>query len=107
MTEWIAYEQITGPLGPERGDVLHGIQTAAVVNALRGKKGRKARGQDFVPKWDRAPQDWESMLATVKTMNKALGGADKTKHTHGQADDAGGRSGHHRRHPGRHRRQDR
>ncbi|WP_455711309.1 phage tail assembly protein T, partial [Streptomyces bacillaris] len=29
MTEWMAYERVTGPLGPERADVLHGIQTAA------------------------------------------------------------------------------
>ncbi|WTW96608.1 hypothetical protein OG216_26005 [Streptomycetaceae bacterium NBC_01309] len=108
----MAYEQVTGPLGPERGDVLHGIQTAAIVNSLRGKRGRRARAQDFVPRWDRAPQDWESMLAAVKTMNKALGGSDRTGDKAGgkQAggtDDKGGRSGHDRRHPGRHRRQNR
>ncbi|MGW2547826.1 lactate utilization protein LutB domain-containing protein, partial [Kitasatospora sp. NPDC001574] len=27
LTDWIAYERITGPIGPERGDVLHGILT--------------------------------------------------------------------------------
>ncbi|MGW2545167.1 phage tail assembly protein T, partial [Kitasatospora sp. NPDC001574] len=32
LTDWIAYERITGPIGPERGDVLH----EPLEHALRG-----------------------------------------------------------------------
>ncbi|WP_455755177.1 phage tail assembly protein T [Streptomyces olivaceus] len=81
MTEWMAYERVTGPFGPERLDVLHGIQTAVIANAARGKKGRKAEPKDFVPAWDRGPRgpmSWQDMLAAVKAYNRQIGGTDHT-----------------------------
>ncbi|WP_326659632.1 phage tail assembly protein T [Streptomyces sp. NBC_00385] len=78
LTEWIAYERVTGPLGPRRGDVLHGIHTAVVANTAAAK-GRKAKPGDFIPEWDRDREpDVERMLATVRTVTAALGGADHT-----------------------------
>ncbi|WP_199520275.1 hypothetical protein [Kitasatospora sp. MBT63] len=94
LTEWMAYERITGPLGPERGDALHGILTATVANTARSK-GRKARPQDFIPQWaGKVRQDWTEMLAAVRAANRAMGGADLTEHGRGDADvDHGGAPG--------------
>lgn len=78
LTEWIAYEKITGPLGPARGDILHGIQTAVMANTAIAK-GRKAHAKDFVPDWDRGKEpDWEQMLATARALTSRLGGTDLT-----------------------------
>ena len=88
LTDWIAYEQITGPLGPTRYDVLHGIHTAVTANTTAAK-GRKARPRDFIPEWDHSRKaDWQQMLATVRTVNAQMGGID---HTNGgeTGDDAG------------------
>ncbi|NYE40684.1 phage tail assembly protein T [Streptomyces fulvorobeus] len=78
ITEWIAYERVTGPLGPRRGDVLHGIHTAVVANTAAGK-GRKARPADFIPEWDQDREpDAEQMLATARAVTSTLGGTDHT-----------------------------
>lgn len=82
LTEWIAYEQVTGILGPERLDLLHSITAAAVANTARGKGQRAARPADFVPKWDQAArreQPWQQMLATVTAMNAHMKGNDLRK----------------------------
>jgi len=77
LSEWMAYEHVTGPIGPERMDFLHSILAATVSNTARGK-GRKAEPKDFLPKWDqgarRQPADWQQMLAEVQTMNRRMGG---------------------------------
>lgn len=79
LTEWMAYEQLTGPLGPDRGDILHGIRAAVTANAA-GRKGRKAVPRDFIPRWDQTQTaSWEDMLATVRAMNSRLGGTDFTQ----------------------------
>nr|WP_257003102.1 hypothetical protein [Streptomyces sp. Alain-F2R5] len=78
----MAYERVTGTFGPERQDVLHGIQTAVIANANRGKNSRKATPQDFIPTWDQGPKgpmDWRQMLAAVKTYNRRINGTDHTK----------------------------
>lgn len=80
LAEWMAYEKVSGPFGTERLDLLFGILTATVSNGSRGKGQRAREPRDFIPKWDqdakREPADWQQMLATVKTMNARLGGAD-------------------------------
>lgn len=73
----MAYERVTGPLGPERMDALFAMLTATVSNTARGK-GKAAVPKDFIPKWDRgARQDWREMLAAVKTYNRQIGGTEK------------------------------
>jgi hypothetical protein len=89
LTEWMAYEQITGPLGPERGDLLHGVQTAVIANAAAAK-GRKAKPKDFIPTWDqRKSSNWQDMLATARALTSRLGGTDTTTQGGGHGDDAG------------------
>lgn len=80
LTEWMAYEKISGPLGGARHDVLNAILTAVVANSARGKKGRVSRPKDFLPAWDRDRRmDWREMLAAVKSMNRRMGGTDVTR----------------------------
>ncbi|MGW2260269.1 phage tail assembly protein T [Streptomyces sp. NPDC001780] len=78
MVEWMAYERVTGPIGPERLDALVALLAATVSNTARAK-GRKAEPRDFLPTWDQgARQSWQEMLAAVRTMNRRLGGTDTT-----------------------------
>ncbi|MGI5443395.1 phage tail assembly protein T [Streptomyces shenzhenensis] len=86
MTEWMAYESVTGPLGPRRLDALFAMLTATVANTARGKGTKAAAPKDFMPEWDRgAKQDWRDMLSAVKAYNSQIGGTDHT--TKGGADD--------------------
>lgn len=81
LTEWMAYERVTGPLGPERTDALVATLAATVANTARAK-GRKADPKDFMPKWDQGDKgftDWQQMLAAVKSYNRRIGGTDMTK----------------------------
>ncbi|MGA5605917.1 phage tail assembly protein T [Streptomyces griseoincarnatus] len=80
LTEWMAYERVTGPLGAERLDALFATLCATVANTARAK-GRKAEPKDFMPTWDqgaKGPQDWREMLAAVKAYNRRIGGTDST-----------------------------
>lgn len=81
LTEWMAYEQVTGPLGAERDDILMAILAATIANTNRGKRGRRARPKDFLPTWDQARKvmPWQDMLAAVKRINAQLGGTDLTE----------------------------
>lgn len=80
LTEWMAYEQISGPLGPERLDVLSSILAATVANTARGKGQRAKEPKDFIPQWDQgapaAGGDWEQMLSTVESLTRRLRGDD-------------------------------
>lgn len=79
LTEWMAYEQVAGPLGPERIDQLVAMLASVVANANRAK-GRKARPKDYLPQWDRRrEQSWQEQLAAVKQINKALHGTTKRR----------------------------
>lgn len=83
----MAYERVTGPLGPTRGDALHGIRAAVTANTVAAR-GRKARPGDFIPQWDRGQTATpESMFATVRTITALMGGTDHT--AGGRDDDAG------------------
>lgn len=77
LTEWIAYEQITGPLGSTRDDIHAGIIAATIYNANRGKNQRALKPDSFIPKWDKQkPQTWQDQLAAIREANKALGGTE-------------------------------
>lgn len=83
ITEWMAYEQISGPLGPERIDVLASIMAATTANTARGKGQSAKEPKDFLPEWDQGaesgPGDWQQMLATAKSLTRRLGGNDLTE----------------------------
>ena len=48
--DWIAYDRIQ-PIGPERADLLTGIQCATLANINRGRKQRAYRPKDFMPEY--------------------------------------------------------
>ncbi|MFJ4907727.1 hypothetical protein ACIQCR_24570 [Streptomyces sp. NPDC093249] len=81
LTEWMAYEHVAGPLGPERLDLLHAITSATIANTARGKGQPAREPKDFMPRWDQAAgqteQSWQQMLATVKTLNAQMRGHDR------------------------------
>mgnify|MGYP001191687642 FL=1 len=56
LTAWAAYEQVTGPLGQPRDDILTGILAERITNMLQGgkKRRRKWTVDDFVPQWGKA-----------------------------------------------------
>lgn len=76
LTEWMAYEQMAGPLGPVRQDVLFAQLCAVVANAQRDKKSKKAQPKDFLPKWEkRGPaQGWQQQKSVARMLNAAFGG---------------------------------
>ncbi|MET9396278.1 hypothetical protein [Kitasatospora sp. NPDC002965] len=77
LTDWIAYERLTGPIGAERGDVLHGVLAAVVHNSA---SKRKREPKDFIPRWaGKTRQTWQEMLTVVRAANAALGGTDHTR----------------------------
>lgn len=78
LTDWMAYESLEGPLDPLwRGDYQAAVVATTVANAMRGKRGRKARIEDFLPEWGgREPQTWQEQLAIVEQLNRRLGGKD-------------------------------
>lgn len=77
LTEWAAYEEVAGPLGPARGDVQAGIVAATVANAHRSKGKKALSPADFIPEWDRRPQTVEDQLRIVLGLNAAFGGEVK------------------------------
>ncbi|MGH3598935.1 MAG: phage tail assembly protein T [Pseudonocardiaceae bacterium] len=71
LTDWMAYEQVAGPLGGERQDLLNAMLTAVVARTA----GNKLPPEDFMPRWN-APQaqSWQQQKATVMALNRFLGG---------------------------------
>lgn len=56
LTQWQAYEQVTGPLGAERLDHLLAVLGLRVIQASGTKKRLKV--SDFLPRWDTSTS-WE------------------------------------------------
>lgn len=70
------YEQLYGPLGPERFDQLAALIASTTANAMRSKR-RAAKVADFVPKWGPrhgGGQAWEQQLQTAQALAQTLGG---------------------------------
>lgn len=78
LTDWAAYEDLTGPLDyGHRADIHAGIIAATIANANRGKKGKRSRPEDFMPQWGgKRQQTPEEQLRIVEQLNAALGGRD-------------------------------
>ena len=80
LSEWAAYEQVEGPLGGPREDVLAAMIASTVHNAAQTKKGKRVTPKDYLPQWDnRKAQTWEEQLAVVRAINTSLGGSSRGK----------------------------
>lgn len=72
LSEWMAYERVTGTLGAERGDATAALTAYHIVQALGAKK---VKPDQLMPKWDRKPaQDWQHMKLVAQALAKASGG---------------------------------
>lgn len=78
LTEWMAFESVTGPLGRRRQDIQAATIAATIANANRGKGGRKFKLSDFlIPYGTSDRKSPEQMLSAIKSMNKAMGGVER------------------------------
>ena len=74
LTEWIAYEKITGPLDARlRTDIAAGIVAATVHNSQGAK--RRAKPSDFLPTWFKRRKSPSEIWQDVLKANAALGGS--------------------------------
>lgn len=72
LTEWMAYERVTGPLDARlRGEISAGIIAATVHNA---NAKAKAKPSDFLPTWFKRKKTPEEIWQDVVKANTALGG---------------------------------
>jgi hypothetical protein len=79
LTEWMAYERVTGPLDIRlRTEIAAGIVAATVTNSAGSKK--RAKASDFVPTWFKRKKTPQEIWQDVVAANAALGGvvADAT-----------------------------
>jgi hypothetical protein len=73
LTEWQAYERVTGPLDARlRGDISAGVVAATVANSQGAKK--KAKPADFIPTWFKRRKTPDQIWQEVMKANTALGG---------------------------------
>lgn len=69
----MAYEKVTGPLGPERFDQLNAV-LAMVTASPWTEKGKKVKVGDFMPEWDHKPETPEERKQRLKAWAHAMGG---------------------------------
>uniref|UniRef100_A0AAU2A217 DUF4035 domain-containing protein n=1 Tax=Streptomyces sp. NBC_00093 TaxID=2975649 RepID=A0AAU2A217_9ACTN len=75
LTEWMAFERLTGPLGRRRHDIQAATIAATVANANRGK-GRRSKVSDFLPPYGTQRKSPQEMLAAIRGINRSMGGAE-------------------------------
>lgn len=76
LTEWMAFERLTGPLGRRRHDIQAATIAATVANASRGKKGKKFKVTDFLLPYGTQRKSPEEMLAAIRGINRSMGGTE-------------------------------
>lgn len=69
----MAYERVTGPLGPERDDQLNAASSMVAASPWVGK-GQKLHLDDFMPTWDQKPPDPEERKKNLKAWVQMMGG---------------------------------
>lgn len=76
VSDWQAYEQVTGPLGAERFDRLTAMQS---FYALRAAGSKKVKLKDLLPRWDRPAQmSWQAMRNVAKALAARYGDGVKS-----------------------------
>lgn len=73
LTEWMAYEKISGPLGGRRLDVVAAIVASTVLNTNRRKGTAPIKPDDMIPRWDNFQSD-EDVWDAIRKANAAMGG---------------------------------
>jgi hypothetical protein len=65
LTEWMAFEQIDGPVGSQREDLRAGVVAATIANCHRSK-GPAFKPTDFMPYYERPRTDPDAALAALR-----------------------------------------
>lgn len=76
LTEWMAFERMTGPLGRRRNDIQAATVAATIANVNRSKNGQRARVTDFLIPYGEHHKTPEQMLEMVRSLNRAMGGEE-------------------------------
>ncbi|MDQ0829544.1 hypothetical protein QF032_001388 [Streptomyces achromogenes] len=76
LTEWMALERITGPLGRRRQDIQAATIAATIANANRGKGGKKFLVSDFLLPYGAEQKGPEELLAKIRGINQSMGGEE-------------------------------
>lgn len=74
LTEWMAYERVTGPLDPNLRTEIAASIVAATVHNASGTKTR-AKASDFMPTWFKRKRTAKEIWQDVLKANTALGGS--------------------------------
>lgn len=78
LADWLAYEEMEGPLGPGRGDWQAALIAATVANTVPRKKGKaRTKIDDMLLKWKggrSAKQSAEEMEAIGRDLARRFGG---------------------------------
>lgn len=72
FSEWMAYERVTGTIGPDREDIHAGIIASTMANTARSKKSKVYKPKDFIPEWDQREQTIEEQIATVRQIHQRV-----------------------------------
>ena len=77
LSEWMAYEKLTGPLGGARGDVQAALVASVIASVNRAKGQRAPTVAEFMPRWDRTKvrKSPEELFRMAQMANAALGGS--------------------------------
>lgn len=63
LAEWMIYDEID-PIGQERADWRAAMQASTAANLLGGKKGKRYKPADFMPKFEsRRPKSAGGLMA--------------------------------------------
>lgn len=84
VTEWLAFEQLYGPLGPERNDHLFAMLQALIANVNRAKGKKAYTPKQFLPGWGRSSDepeerevlDGRSLLDKLRGIHRRMGGKE-------------------------------
>ena len=52
IVQWLAYQKVRGPLGPQRMDLL----MASLMSVIAASVGAKIPVEQFIPDWNSAPE---------------------------------------------------
>lgn len=85
MSEWLAFVQIEGPFGVDRGDIQAAVAGLPTANAFRKPGSRPFKLADMVPRFVEAPsaqrrKDWEEQKAYMIGLTLARRGHVDPKH---------------------------
>jgi len=69
LAEWLAYQRVRGPLGPQRGDLMAVMVLGPILTAL----GARFDAEDLLPRWRAPREDAETPEEALARLEAAFG----------------------------------